>query len=263
MTIDSAAHKYLLEPMSYKLVLIRHGESVWNKENRFTGWVDVDLSEQGLKEAKAAGQILKAEGFDFDRAYTSVLKRAIRTCWTTLSEIDQMWIPVQSDWRLNERHYGALQGLNKSEMAAKYGEQQVFQWRRSYATLPPALEQNDPLHPRHDRRYSHVPAAQLPSAEALKQTLDRVLPFWKQEIAPAILRGERVLVVAHGNSLRALIKHLDNVSEDAISELNIPTGVPLLYELNEQLKPLSHRYLGDADAAAAAAARVAQQGKAK
>jgi 2,3-bisphosphoglycerate-dependent phosphoglycerate mutase len=247
--------------MTKKILLVRHGESVWNKENRFTGWVDVDLSEQGIKEAHAAGQLIKAEGFEFDSVFTSVLKRAIRTCWTVLSEIDQMWLPVYKSWCLNERHYGALQGLNKTEMTEKYGEAQVFQWRRSYATPPPALEVTDPRHPQHDRRYQGV--KNLPSSEALKQTLERVVPYWQEHIAPRILKGERVLIVAHGNSLRALIKHLDHVSDDAIAELNIPTGIPLLYELDDKLKPIRHRYLGDPEAAKKAAENVAKQGQSK
>jgi 2,3-bisphosphoglycerate-dependent phosphoglycerate mutase len=242
-------------------VLLRHGESLWNKENRFTGWVDVDLSETGAREAVAAGQLLKDGKFEFDCVYTSVLKRAIRTCWTVLSEIDQMWLPVQNAWQLNERHYGALQGLNKKETAEKYGDAQVFEWRRSFATLPPGLEVSDSRHPSHDRRYKNVPKNELPSVEALKQTLARVLPYWEKEIANKILHGQRVLIVAHGNSLRALIKHLDHVSDEAIAELNIPTGIPLVYELDEKLRPLSHRYLGDEEAARLAAEKVAQQAK--
>ena len=251
---------FYLIPMTKKLVLVRHGESVWNQENRFTGWVDVDLSTTGAKEATTAGQLLKKEGFEFDIAYTSVLKRAIRTCWTILSETDQMWLPVEKAWQLNERHYGSLQGLNKTEMVEKYGEKQVFEWRRSYATPPPPLAVTDPGHPSHDRRYRGL-EKQLPQSEALKQTLERVLPYWQKTIAPKILNGERVLIVAHGNSIRALVKHLDGVSDDQITELNIPTGIPLLYELNDQLQPLGHRYLGDPEAAKAAAAKVAAQTK--
>ncbi len=243
----------------HKLVLIRHGESVWNKENRFTGWTDVDLSEKGRDEATQAGRILKAEGLHFDLAHTSVLKRAIRTLWHVLDETDQMWIPVHRSWRLNERHYGALQGLNKSEMAAKYGEEQVHIWRRSYDVLPPSLEANDPRHPRLDPRYKDVPNP--PAAEALKQTVERMLPLWNDTIAPQIRSGKRVLIVAHGNSLRALVKHLDQMSEKDIMELNIPTGIPLLYELDNNLKPISHRYLGDPEAARKAAEAVARQGK--
>ncbi|NUM89231.1 MAG: 2,3-diphosphoglycerate-dependent phosphoglycerate mutase [Bdellovibrionales bacterium] len=243
----------------HKLVLIRHGESAWNKENRFTGWTDVDLSEKGCEEAAHAGRVLSREGFRFDVAYTSVLKRAIRTLWLVLDETDQMWIPVHRSWRLNERHYGALQGLNKSEMAAKYGEEQVHIWRRSYDVLPPALDPDDPRHPRLDPRYKDVPRP--PAAEALKQTVERMLPLWNETIAPEIRKGKRVLIVAHGNSLRALVKHLDGLSEKEIMELNIPTGIPLLYELDDQLRPLAHRYLGDAEAAKKAAEAVARQGK--
>ena len=245
----------------HKIVLLRHGESQWNKENRFTGWVDVDLSDKGVQEAKAAGQLLKKEGFQFDRAYTSVLKRAIRTLFRSLYECDQMWIPIQQDWRLNERHYGALQGLNKAETVEKYGDKQVFEWRRSYATPPPPLDKNDKNHPSKDPRYKNVPANKLPDSEALKNTLERFLPMWKEEIAPRVLKGENILIVAHGNSIRALIKHLDNVSEDEISELNIPTGIPLVYELDDNLKPIRHYYLGDADAAKKAAEAVANQTK--
>jgi len=247
----------------YKLVLLRHGESQWNKENRFTGWVDVDLSEKGVQEAKAAGQLLKAEGFKFDRAYTSVLKRAIRTLFRSLYEADQMWIPITQDWRLNERHYGALQGLNKAETVEKYGDKQVFEWRRSYSTPPPPLDKNDPAHPSKDPRYKKVPPQLLPNSEALKNTLERFLPLWKEEIAPKVKKGENILIVAHGNSIRALIKHLDNVSEDEISELNIPTGIPLVYELDDNLKPIRHYYLGDPEAAKKAAEAVAKQTQTK
>lgn len=243
----------------YKLVLLRHGESTWNKENRFTGWTDVDLSDKGREEAREAGILLKNEGYRFDRAYTSVLKRAIRTLWTVLDELDLMWIPVERSWRLNERHYGALQGLNKAETAAQYGEQQVLAWRRSYDVLPPLLEKNDERHPSHDPRYRGV--AELPAGEALKQTVDRMLPYWEETIAPAIRRGEKVIITAHGNSLRALVKHLDQMSEAEIMELNIPTGIPLVYELDSELRPIKHYYLGDPEKAQAAAAKVAKQGK--
>lgn len=243
----------------YTLVLLRHGESVWNKENRFTGWVDVDLSEKGLKEAQSAGQLLKSEGYTFDMAFTSVLKRAIRTLWITLDQLDLMWIPVHRSWRLNERHYGSLQGLNKIEMTEKFGDKQVHIWRRSYDVPPPPLESKDPRHPSHDPRYHRVDPKLLPDTEALKQCQARVLPYWEKYMVPAITQGERVLVVAHGNSLRALIKHLDNIPDDKIAELNIPTGIPLVYELNEDLKPLKHYYLGDPAAVAAATQAVAKQ----
>src|SRR4051794_34432658 len=246
-----------------KIVLLRHGESIWNKENLFTGWTDVDLSEQGKAEAKRAGELLKAGGFTFDVAFTSVLKRAIRTLWIALDELDLMWIPIEHSWRLNERHYGALQGLNKAETAARYGEQQVKVWRRAYATPPPPLEKNDPRYPGTDPRYRGMSETELPLTECLKDTVDRFLPYWHEQIAPAIQAGQRVLIAAHGNSLRALVKYLDHVSDDAIVELNIPTGVPLVYELDANLKPLRHYYLGDPEAAAAAAARVAQQGTQK
>lgn len=243
----------------YKLVLLRHGESVWNQENRFTGWTDVDLSEKGRAEAKAAGQLLKKEGYRFDLAFTSVLKRAIRTLWIAQDEMDLLWIPVQKSWRLNERHYGALQGLNKSETAAKYGEEQVHIWRRSYDVLPPLLDKADPRHPSHDPRYAGE--KNLPAGEALEQCVSRMLPYWNETIAPAVKSGKSVIVAAHGNSLRALVKHLDGMSNDAIMGLNIPTGIPLVYELDAALKPLKHYYLGDAAAAEAAAAAVAKQGK--
>jgi len=243
----------------YKLVLLRHGQSGWNLENRFTGWTDVDLSEQGLSEANAAGALLRDEGFHFDVAYTSVLKRAIRTLWITLDQMDLMWIPVVRSWRLNERHYGALQGLNKRETVERHGKEQVQVWRRSFDTPPPPLSDDDPRHPRFDARYTGVPVADLPATESLKETIDRFLPLWNQEIAPAILAGRRVIIAAHGNSLRALVKHLDGISDEEIIGLNIPTGIPLLYELDEKLKPLGHRYLGDADAARKAAEAVAQQ----
>jgi len=242
-----------------KLVLLRHGESTWNKENRFTGWTDVDLSERGREEAKAAGQLLKDAGYVFDVAFTSVLKRAIRTLWIALDELDLLWIPVTKDWRLNERHYGALQGLNKAETAAKHGEQQIKIWRRSYDTPPPALTPDDSRHPSHDPRYRGLAASQLPLTESLKDTVDRFLPYWHETIAPVIRSGKRVIIAAHGNSLRALVKYLDNMSEADIVELNIPTGIPLVYELNDDLTPIRHYYLGDPAAAAAAAARVAAQ----
>jgi 2,3-bisphosphoglycerate-dependent phosphoglycerate mutase len=249
----------------YKVVLLRHGESTWNKENRFTGWTDVDLSDKGREEAKNAGKVLKAEGFVFDVAYTSVLKRAIRTLGYTLDELDLMWIPVHRSWRLNERHYGALQGLNKSETAAKYGEDQVKIWRRSYDIPPPPLEKNDPRFPGNDPqgRYNNVATADLPQTECLKDTVARFLPLWQQEIAPLVKAGKKVVIAAHGNSLRALVKYLDNVPESEIVELNIPTAVPLVYELDANLKPIKHYYLGDQAAIAAAMNAVANQGKAK
>src|SRR5262245_46201715 len=244
-----------------QLVLLRHGESDWNRGNRFTGWTDVDLSAKGVEEARAGGRALKAEGLRFDLAFTSVLKRAIRTLWIALDELDQLWIPVEKDWRLNERHYGDLQGKNKAETAAKYGEAQVKIWRRSYADPPPPLTASDPRNPSHDPRYRSLSASQLPKTESLKDTVARFLPYWHETIAPAIRSGKRVLIAAHGNSLRALVKYLDNVPESEIVELNIPTGIPLVYELDANLKPIKHYYLGDADAAAAAAAKVANQSK--
>jgi 2,3-bisphosphoglycerate-dependent phosphoglycerate mutase len=244
-----------------KLVLLRHGESDWNKENRFTGWTDVDLSEKGRQEAREAGVVLKADGFSFDIAYTSVLKRAIRTLWMTLDELDLMWIPVHRSWRLNERHYGALQGLNKSETAAKFGEEQVKIWRRSYDIPPPALTPEDERYPGHDPRYKHLGAQELPLTECLKDTVNRFLPYWHSTIAPAVREGRRVLIAAHGNSLRALVKYLDDVSEDAIVGLNIPTGMPLVYELGDDLKPLRSYYLGDPEKVKAAMEAVAAQGK--
>lgn len=247
----------------YKVVLLRHGESVWNKENRFTGWTDVDLSEKGLEEAHAAGQLLKEEGFVFDIAFTSVLKRAIRTLWITLDEMDLMWIPVVRDWRLNERHYGGLQGLNKAETAEQHGDDQVLIWRRSYDIPPPELTPDDERYPGNDPRYQHLSDAELPKTECLKDTVERFLPAWNNDIAPVIKEGKKVVIAAHGNSLRALVKYLDNISDDAIVKLNIPTGIPLVYELDEELKPIKHYYLGDAEAAAKAAAAVAAQGKAK
>jgi 2,3-bisphosphoglycerate-dependent phosphoglycerate mutase len=247
----------------YKLVLLRHGESVWNKENRFTGWTDVDLSEQGRIEARKAGQLLKADAYRFDLAYTSVLKRAIRTLWIALDELDLMWLPVEHSWRLNERHYGALQGLNKAETAAKYGDAQVKVWRRAYDTPPPPLEKSDPRYPGTDPRYQGLTSAELPLTECLKDTVARFLPLWNERIAPTVRSGKRVLIAAHGNSLRALVKYLDNISEEAIVELNIPTGVPLVYELDAKLQPIKHYYLGDPEEVARAAAAVAAQGKAK
>jgi len=250
------------EPIVYTLVLIRHGESTWNKENRFTGWKDVPLSEQGHQEAIAAGRLLRDEGFEFDVAYTSVLKRAIRTLWHILEEMDTEWLPVTRDWRLNERHYGALQGLNKAETAAKHGEEQVLVWRRSYDTRPPALDKDDERYPGHDRRYAGLSPDEIPATECLKDTVARVVPYWESEIVPAIKSGKRLVIVAHGNSLRALVKHLDGISDDEIVGLNIPTGMPLVYELDADLKPISKRYLGDASAVEAAMAAVAAQGKA-
>ena len=245
----------------YKLVLIRHGESTWNLENRFTGWTDVDLTPTGVSQAMSAGKLLKAEGYDFDVAYTSVLKRAIRTLWLTLDEMDRTWLPVQKCWQLNERHYGALQGLNKAETAKKFGDEQVLVWRRSYDVPPPALEANDPRCEKSDRRYAGA-QEQVPLTECLKDTVARVVPFWNESIAPTIQSGQRVVIAAHGNSIRALIKYLDGVSDSDIVGLNIPNGIPLVYELDANLKPIRHYYLGDAEAAAKAAAAVASQGKA-
>ena len=246
-----------------KLVLLRHGESDWNKQNRFTGWHDVDLSEKGVGEAKKAGQVLKENGLVFDVAFTSLLKRAIRTLWLSLDEMDLMWIPVHRSWRLNERHYGDLQGLNKAETAAKYGDDQVLIWRRSYDTPPPALEKSNPHYPGNDPRYGHLNESELPLTECLKDTVDRFLPHWHQTIAPSIQSGKRVVIAAHGNSLRALVKYLDDVSEEEIVKLNIPTGMPLVYELDSDLKPIKHYYLGDPDEVKKAMAAVAAQGKAK
>jgi 2,3-bisphosphoglycerate-dependent phosphoglycerate mutase len=246
-----------------KLVLVRHGESSWNKENRFTGWTDVDLSEKGREEAKEAGVVLKAEGHTFDIAYTSVLKRAIRTLWSVLDEMDLMWIPVERSWRLNERHYGALQGLNKAETAAKFGEQQVKIWRRSYDIPPPALEPADERFPGRDPRYRNLSPDELPLTECLKDTVARFLPYWHDAIAPSVQSGRKVLIAAHGNSLRALVKFLDGVSDEAIVELNIPTGMPLVYELDGNLKPLNRYYLGDPEKVKAAMDAVAAQGKKK
>ena len=245
----------------YKLVLIRHGESTWNLENRFTGWTDVDLTDTGVAQAKQAGQLLKADGYDFDVCYTSVLKRAIRTLWHTLDEMDRTWLPVQKCWQLNERHYGALQGLNKVETAKKFGEEQVLVWRRSYDTPPPALEADDPRSEKSDRRYTGA-ESHVPLTECLKDTVERVVSFWNEAIAPTIKSGQRVVIAAHGNSIRALIKYLDGVSDSDIVGLNIPNGIPLVYELDENLQPIRHYYLGDAEAAAKAAAVVASQGKA-
>jgi 2,3-bisphosphoglycerate-dependent phosphoglycerate mutase len=247
----------------HKLVLLRHGESTWNKENRFTGWTDVDLSDKGREEARAAGKVLKENGFVFDVAYTSVLKRAIRTLWSALDEMDLMWIPVYNTWRLNERHYGALQGLNKSEMAEKYGDAQVKIWRRSYDIQPPALDKTDERFPGHDARYKIMNPSDVPTTECLKDTVARFLPYWHETIAPTIKSGKRVIIAAHGNSLRALVKFLDNVSESDITELNIPTGLPLVYELDEHLRPLKSYYLGDPEAVKKAMDAVAAQGKAK
>src|SRR5438046_4431029 len=245
----------------HTLVILRHGESTWNKENRFTGWTDVDLSDKGREEALAAGRLLKEEGYIFDVAYTSVLKRAIRTCWIALDELDRLWIPTIRNWRLNERHYGALQGLNKAETAAQHGEAQIKIWRRSYDIPPPPLSIDDPRHPSRDPRYASLRPDQRPQTESLKDTVARFLPAWHDTIAPAIQGGRRVLITAHGNSLRALVKYLDQISDEDIVELNIPTGIPLVYELDPQLAPIRHYYLGDAEAAARAAEAVAQQGK--
>jgi len=249
----------------YKLVLIRHGESTWNLENRFTGWTDVDLTATGVEQAKNAGRLLKAEGYDFDLAYTSVLKRATRTLWHTLDEMDRTWLPVQHSWRLNERHYGGLQGLNKADMAKQYGDEQVLIWRRSYDTPPPALEATDPRGQRQDLRYAKLKPEQVPLTECLKDTVARVVPYWTEVLAPAIKSGQRIVIAAHGNSIRALVKYLDNIGDNDIVSLNIPNGIPLVYELDADLKPIKHYYLGDAEAAAAAAAAaaaVAKQGKA-
>jgi 2,3-bisphosphoglycerate-dependent phosphoglycerate mutase len=247
----------------YKLVLLRHGESQWNLDNRFTGWTDVDLTDNGKREARAAGELLKREGYGFDIAYTSVLKRAIRTLWITLDAMDLMWLPVVHSWRLNERHYGALQGLDKSETAARFGEQQVLIWRRAYAIAPDPLQPTDPRWAGNDPRYKHLKPEEIPATECLKDTVARVVPFWKDSIAPALTRGRRVLVAAHGNSLRALIKYLDGVSDDDIVGLNIPTARPLVYELDADLRPLKHYYLGDPAEIERAMAAVAAQGKAR
>jgi 2,3-bisphosphoglycerate-dependent phosphoglycerate mutase len=246
-----------------KLVLMRHGESQWNLENRFTGWVDVDLTEKGVAEARRAGELLKSADLDFDLGYSSLLTRAIRTLWIAQETIDRRWIPVVRHWRLNERHYGSLQGLNKAETAKKYGDEQVLVWRRSYDTPPPPLDRNDPGHPSNDIRYQQLLPEELPQTECLKDTVNRVVPYWQMEIAPQIRAGKRVIIAAHGNSLRALIKHLDHVSDEAIVNLNIPTAVPLVYELTDDLRPIRNYYLGDAAEVAAAAAAVAAQGKSK
>lgn len=247
----------------FKLVLIRHGESLWNQENRFTGWQDIDLSEKGRAEALLAGQTLKKEGFEFDLAYTSVLKRAIRTLWIALDEMDRLWLPVVRDWRLNERHYGSLTGLDKSETAARHGEEQVKIWRRSYDTPPPMMPRDDSRHPSHDLRYKSVPSNLLPSGESLKDTVARFLPLWNDELAPQIKAGRKVLIAAHGNSLRALIQHIEKMSPEQIMEVNVPTGIPLLYELDAQLNVISKRYLGDPAVVQAAIDKVAGQGKKK
>ncbi|MER3555241.1 MAG: 2,3-diphosphoglycerate-dependent phosphoglycerate mutase [Meiothermus sp.] len=247
----------------HKLVLLRHGESTWNQENRFTGWTDVDLTERGVAEAREAGRLLKEGGYVFDVAFTSVLKRALRTLWITLDTLDQLWIPVHRSWRLNERHYGALQGLNKAETTAKYGEAQVLEWRRSYSIRPPALEPSDERYPGHDPRYAGLDSHTLPLTECLADTVARFVPYWQDNIAPAVREGKRVLIAAHGNSLRALVKYLDGISDEEIVGLNIPTGVPLVYELNERLEPLRHYYLGDPEEVAKQMQAVANQGKAR
>ena len=247
----------------FRMVLLRHGESIWNKENRFTGWTDVDLSEKGIEEAKEAGKVLKKENYIFDIAFTSYLKRAIRTLWIALDELDQMWIPVINSWRLNERHYGALQGLNKAEMAQKFGEEQVKLWRRSYAVPPPPLDCSDSRHPINDPKYKDLKPGEHPACESLKDTVARFLPFFNETIAPTIKTGKRVLISAHGNSLRALVKYIDNMSEEEVVELNIPTGIPLIYELDDDLKPLKHYYLADEQKVKEAQEKVAKQGKSK
>ncbi len=247
----------------YKLVLLRHGESEWNRKNLFSGWTDVDLSDKGVEEAHLAGKALRDDGFEFDIAFTSVLKRAIRTLWITLDELDLMWIPVYRHWRLNERHYGALQGLNKAETAKKYGEEQVRLWRRSYDIPPPALTPEDERFPGRDARYRNLTNGELPLSESLKDTVDRFLPLWTETIEPAVRSGQRVLIAAHGNSLRALVKYLDGIGDEEIVGLNIPTGIPLVYELDEQMHPVQHYYLGDQEAVAKAMQAVANQGKAR
>jgi 2,3-bisphosphoglycerate-dependent phosphoglycerate mutase len=246
-----------------KLVLLRHGESVWNKENLFTGWTDVDLSEKGVEEAHNAGNLMREAGFVFDIAYTSVLKRAIRTLWISLDEMDQMWIPVINTWRLNERHYGALQGYNKAQTAAEYGDEQVRLWRRSYDVPPPSLEESDKRYPGHDPRYKDLVKTDIPKAECLKDTVNRFLPFWHETVVPTLKSGKRVIIAAHGNSLRALVKYLDNIPDDEIVGLNIPTGVPLVYELDDNLKPIKHYYLGNQEEIEKAIASVANQAKKK
>ena len=244
-----------------KLVLLRHGESLWNRENRFTGWADVPLTEKGEMEAREAGRLLQAEGFVFDKAYTSLLKRAVKTLWLALESMDQMWLPIEHSWRLNERHYGALQGLNKAETTEKFGEQQVLQWRRSYDIPPPALTPDDPRNIADDIRYRDMNPADIPLTECLQDTVRRFMPLWNEQIAPAVAKGERILIVAHGNSLRALVKYLDELSNEAIVGVNIPTGAPLVYELDDNLKPIRSYYLGDQEAIAARAKQVAEQGK--
>jgi len=250
-----------VEAKMIKLVLLRHGESEWNLANRFTGWTDVDLTENGINQAISAGEILKKEGFEFDKAYTSVLKRAIRTLWLTLKGLDQMWIPVKRSWKLNERHYGALQGLNKAETAEKYGDEQVLIWRRSYSTRPPQLDKNDKRNPANERKFKGLKKSQLPKGECLEDTYNRVIPYWKKQIVPELKKGKRIIIAAHGNSMRALVKYLDKVSDQEILKLNIPTGVPLVYELDENLNPIKHYYLGDQEAIKNAAEAVANQGK--
>lgn len=247
----------------YKIVLLRHGESQWNMENRFTGWTDVALSDKGVAEAKSAGTLLKKEGYSFNLAFTSVLKRAIKTLWLALEEMDEMWIPIMHSWRLNERHYGALQGLNKAETAEQYGDEQVKIWRRSFDVRPPMLDKDDDRYPAKDPRYRDLPETDIPAGECLKDTIERVLPYWKGIIVPEIQAGKKIIIAAHGNSLRALVKHLDDMTNDEIMELNIPTGIPLVYELDREMRPISHSYLGDKDAIAKAEAAVANQGKAK
>jgi 2,3-bisphosphoglycerate-dependent phosphoglycerate mutase len=247
----------------YKIILLRHGESVWNQENRFTGWTDVDLSAKGLQEANHAGNLLRKEGYIIDLAFTSLLKRAIRTLWITLDQMDLMWIPVDRHWRLNERHYGALQGLNKAETAKIHSEEQVKIWRRSYDIPPPAVESSDPRYPGHDRRYENLAATDIPVTESLKDVVNRFLPLWQESIAPQIRQGKRIIIVAHGNSLRALVKYLDKVTNAEIVQLNIPTGIPLVYELDKELQPIQHYYLGDEEAIKQAANAVANQGKAQ
>ena len=247
----------------HKIVLLRHGESAWNKENRFTGWTDVDLTDLGREEARRAGRLMKEAGLDFDIAFCSVLKRAVRTLWIALDEMDRMWLPVRNSWRLNERHYGALQGLNKAETAAKFGDEQVLLWRRSYDVPPPALERSDERHPSNDRRYAGLTPSELPLTECLKDTVARFVPYWTDTIAPEVKAGRRVIIAAHGNSIRALVKYLDNISDEDIVGLNIPTGMPLVYELDASMKPLKHYYLGNPDDVAAAAQAVANQAKAR
>jgi 2,3-bisphosphoglycerate-dependent phosphoglycerate mutase len=247
----------------YKVVLLRHGESIWNKENRFTGWTDVDLSQKGVEEAISSGKIMKVNGYTFDIVFTSVLKRALRTTWLALEQMDLLWIPEEKSWRLNERHYGALQGLNKAETAEKHGEEQVLIWRRSYDIPPPELEKSDPRYPGHESRYQDMDEKDIPKTESLKDTVARFLPYWHEVIAPTIKTGKKVLISAHGNSLRALVKYLDNMTDEAVVALNIPTGVPLVYELDENLKPITHYYLGEEEEIAKKTAAVAAQGKAK